>query len=159
MDDIKGALIGGGFTIAGIVISAIIQCLREKREKKERIEQDKYEWGRDHKLAIYIELADALGQLCVCIDETTKRVDTETIAEHMAIITQTVDKNKGKMALFLPDEINSELMHLRSEIYSIYTIKEKQKIDYDHFLDSPIMLMVKHAKRIEILLRRDLLDN
>lgn len=145
-------LIGGLLAILG---SAITQHYQWKKEKTL--------WLHEKRLDLYTDLISLLDSIEIRVqpiyDESCSAVELETEVEYVETkldeLLQFMKSNNGKLLLFLPEGVNTDLVKLSGAIYAIIANEEKQQIDSMNFKKSEIYQVMEQAKTISAKLKRE----
>ena len=154
--EILGVLIGSGISL---VTSGLVTIMQNRHSQKLAKQDKAFEvqtWVRDKKVEVYVHLASFLVGLTIYFDPETKRVDGPSFEKSGKELAAAIERYQGEMALFVPPAINKELMDLRVELYALSSDETAQLVDYSSIQDSVAMKTVIHAKRIFIMMQRDL---
>lgn len=151
------AVIIGGLISAGTAL--ICQCIDSRRNRKIQQNQVKVEvaqWNRTYKTDIYMMLADELEGIYIAVDPDTGNVDSEEYEEKVESFSAFVENNRGKIALFMPNEIVRELYMLRHDIYKLSSNEEAQRIDWSDLNNTYVMKTIQRVKHLENMLIEDM---
>ena len=148
-----GAVLGGLLSLAGALLSNVYVSKNEKAI-----------WLRDQRVTLFCELIKELESINVpvIIDSLNKsnseslNIDTDEIESRLYDLSNYISENIGKLIIFLPGGLYSELMKLREELYCATTEKTFATSEME---DSYLFAAVKHAKRIVGRLKRELVNS
>lgn len=155
--EMLGVIIGG---IISLLTSFVVTFLQNRHNLKLAKQNNSYEidkWERERKVEVYVRLASHLDDISICVNEETCKIDGQSFEEYRKNLADCIDKYRGEIALFVPAEINIDLMKLRAELFKLATDETEQEIDFSDIANSAAMKTVKHAKSIFTMMQRDLL--
>lgn len=154
-----GAIIGGIFTLLATSITLKKQNEKDKELQKLRFTYEDKKWLRENRLKLYIELIDVLESYQVpCIVEEGNNnfgyVDKAVIEGLIKETNQYIEANRGKLFLFLPSKIFSQIVRMRGKMCKIAFSNEIQKIYYSDLKNSEMFETIIDAKKISLNIKR-----
>lgn len=154
-----GAVIGGLFSIFGSCIAIKKECKKDRELQELQFKEENKKWLKENRLNLFMELVDVLEsyQVPLVIEENNPEfgyVDNEEIENYINLINDYLDKNKGKLFLFLPSKINSQIVRLRGKMYNIAFSNEPKTIHYNDFKNSEMFEVIIEAKKISLNIKR-----
>ena len=155
--EIVSAITGGLISAVPLLICNILDHRHNHKMEQERNKKEDLRWARDKKESVYVELADILDKVNIPVDSDTGRVECTEIRNRIKIIADWMDKNRGKLILYMPDNIYSDIMHLRGDLYKMLEDESLKEIDFSDLKKSYIYQCVIEAKKINSLLKQDFL--
>lgn len=72
-------------------------------------------------------MAGLLDDIAIFINAETGLVDGKSFEESLNKLTSALDAHRGEIAIFVPSDINMELMNLRIELYALSSDAKKPK--------------------------------
>ncbi len=148
-----GGFVGGLFSLLSswIVMNKENQKNRENQEKRFK-EEDK-KWLRENRLNLFIELVDVLEgyQIPIIFEEDNYEfgyIDIEEVNRYINSTNEYISNNKGKLFLFLPPEVFSQIVRLKEKACKIIFSTKPQKIYYRDFKNSDMYEIIVEAKKI-----------
>lgn len=149
------ALLGGLLTLAGSIITTLLS--NKHSDKK---------WKKDQKYSVYCELIQELKTVkipCLVTNEAINNqqliLDVEEINSKLEKLGEFIEENLANIYIFAPKGIYNNLIRLQSEIYSIISNVEYQRVNLTDFKKSKIYTAVLDAQSIAKTLKDDLLKN
>lgn len=154
-----GAVIGGLFSLLGTCITLKGQYKKDKELQKSRFMEEDKKWIRENRLELYIELVDILEsyQVPFIFEEENIEfgyVDTIEIKNYINSTNEYIEENKGKLFLFLPSEIFSQIVRMRGKMCNVAFSNEPQKIYYNDLKNSEMFEAIIEAKKISHNIKR-----
>ncbi|MDE5985296.1 MAG: hypothetical protein K2H13_08590 [Eubacterium sp.] len=147
-----GAIIGGVFSLFAAGITLKYQYKKEQELQKFRYLEEDKKWLREKRIDLFVELVDVLEsyQLPLITEENTEfgYVNKMEIENYINTTNEYLDKNKGKLFLFLPSEIFSQIVRMRGKMCNIAFSNEPQKIYYSDLKNNEMFNTVIEAKKI-----------
>ena len=111
--------------IIGGLISAVttIICNWWQNKKTVELEREKEltehkKWLRDRKENIYSSLSGVLQKINIPVGPDGM-VSKDEIRKNIDEIADWIEKNKGMLALYIPDEIYGEIVKFQGELYQL----------------------------------------
>ena len=149
--NIVSSLIGGLLALCGVIIAESFYSKREKAK-----------WIRETKADLFFDLITQLESIDIPIiigpengeQGSVVDIDAEAISEKLELLSDYISKNTGRLFVLLPNNLYSELMHLRAELYKSATTTH---IDIMHIKETELWKTITHAKTIVYKLKEDLL--
>ena len=146
-------LLGGILAIIGSIVAQHYQWKKEKSL-----------WLNEKRLDLYADLISLLDSIEIRVqsnyDKNLSVVELKTEVEYvktkLAELLQFMECNNGKLLLFLPKGVNTDLIKLSGAIYAITSDERKQIIDLANIENSEIYKVVKHAMEISEELKNEL---
>lgn len=153
INDFLCTLIGGALAVIGSIVAQHYQWKKEKSL-----------WLNDKRLDLYADLISLLDSFEIRVqpiyDKNLSMVELKTEVEYVKTklveLVQFIENNNGKLLLFLPKGVNTDLVKLRGAIYDITSDEQKQIIDLANIEKSEIYKVVKQAMRISVKLKNEL---
>lgn len=148
-----GAVIGGLFSLLGTCMALKGQYKKDKELQKSRFMEEDKKWIRENRLELYIELVDILEsyQVPFIFEEENIEfgyVDTIEIKNYINSTNEYIEENKGKLFLFLPSEIFSQIVRMKGKMCDVAFSNKSQKIYYSDLKNSEMFEIIIEAKRI-----------
>lgn len=165
LSTIVGASIGGILSLLGSYIAISKECQKDKEIQEQQFKENDKKWLRENRLNLFVELVDVLEgyQIPVMLEENNTEygyVDVKEVENYINLTNEYIDKNKGKLFLFLPPEIFSQIVRIRSKMCDVAFSDKPQKIYYEDFKDSDLFKIIVDAKKISMNIRNILgIDN
>lgn len=165
LSGLVGAVIGGVFSLLGSCITMSKESKKDKEIQEQQFKEDDKKWLRENRLDLFVELVDVLEgyQIPVMFEENNTEygyVDVKEVENYINLTNEYIDKNKGKLFLFLPSEIFSQIVRIRSKMCDIAFSDKSQKLYYKDFKDSDLFKIIVDAKKISMNIRNILgIDN
>jgi len=146
-------LLGGVLAIIGGIVAQRYQYKKEKSL-----------WLNEKRLDLYADLISLLDSFEIRVqpiyDKNLSVVELKTEVEYVKTklveLVQFIENNNGKLLLFLPKGVNTDLVKLSGAIYDITSDKQKQIIDSANIENSEIYKVIKQAMRISVKLKNEL---
>ena len=146
-------LLGGVLAIIGSIVAQRYQYKKEKSL-----------WLNEKRLDLYADLISLLDSFEIRVqpnyDKNLSVVELKTEVEYVKTklveLVQFIENNNGKLLLFLPKGVNTDLVKLRGAIYDITSDEQKQIIDSANIENSEIYKVVKQAMQISTKLKNEL---
>ncbi len=121
---IIGAIVGGICSIIAVIVTQIFENRRLRKQILLNYKIEVFRDSRSEKKAIYIELINLLGEISkIEINALNGKINLDKYDTLIKDIVFFIDKNCGRIELFVPLHIFSLLMQFRR---SLYTFFEKQ---------------------------------
>lgn len=146
-------LLGGVLAIIGSIVAQRYQYKKEKTL-----------WLNEKRIDLYADLISLLDSIEIRVqsnyDKNLSVVELKTEVEYvktkLAELLQFMERNNGKLLLFLPKGVNTDLVKLSGAIYDITSDKQTQTIDSANIENSEIYKVVKQAMKISVKLKNQL---
>lgn len=154
-----GAIIGSMLGLIGTLFALRHERKLSSERDSRKHEYDTKEWLRAQKVLLYTKFAGILDKVGIYIihEEENFSIDKDIFEKLMNQIASFIEDNSGKISLFLPFDIQKEVMTLRSMIYKIVSDKETRTInDLTKIMEHPAMETTKKSIRIINMMRRDI---
>lgn len=153
LSSLLSTLLGGVIAIVGNIVT-----------QKHQYKKEKTMWTNEKRLDLYADLISLLDSIKIKVepvyDENFSIVELKTEVEYvktkLAELLQFTSENNGKLLLFLPNGVNSNLVKLSGDIYSIIANEQKQRIDFSNYEESDIWKAVEQAKSISNKLKDEI---
>lgn len=153
INDFLCTLIGGALAVIGSIVAQHYQWKKEKSL-----------WLNDKRLDLYADLISLLDSFEIRVqpiyDKNLSVVELKTEVEHvkaqLAELLEFLECNNGKLLLFLPKGVNTDLVKLSGAIYAITSNEQKQIIDLSNIENSEIYKVVRQAMKISVKLKNEL---
>ena len=158
MDSILAVIIGGLISATTTFICLFWEHKHSKQAEQEKTRLEQKQWKREHTLSVYLEIASALEKIIVPVDEKTGTVVSEEYQKNLEELQTVIEKNRGKLALFAPHEINNQLMEFQAELYKLSITPGQPLLEYGDIRESPMVAVIKKAWAIENMLKKELLE-
>lgn len=147
---VVGTVLGGLLSFAGGFASNVYANSKENAI-----------WLRNQRVTLFCELINELESINIPIiydpevDPKTrlKSIDTNEVETRLNHLSNYITENVGKLIIFLPDGLYSELMKLQAELNS--ALSEKS-VDIAEIEKSCLWTTIKHAKEIIHSLKSEL---
>ena len=150
---IFSAILGGLLALLGSVIATFLSIKHSDRE-----------WKRSKKHSVCCALIQELKTVkitCLANDEPLNNqqiiLDVEEINSKLEKLSEFIEKNLADIYVFAPKGTYNNLIRLQSQIYTIISNTEYQKIDLKDFKESKIYSAINEAQSIAQTLKDDLL--
>lgn len=157
MQEIWAVIIGGLISAVTTMICFFWEANRSKKAEQEKIRLEQKQWKREHTLSLYLEIAAALEKIIIPIDESGIVVSKE-YKKWLDELQSVIERNRGKLALFAPQDINNKLMVFQAELYKLSITPGKIISDYGELNNSSIALVIKHAWEIEDMFKKEMFE-
>lgn len=159
LSGLGGAVIGGFFSLTATCITLEKQYKKDKKLQKIRFLEEDKNWLRQNRLELFIELVDVLESYhlpLVFEKENTDfgYVDKTEIENYINATNEYIEENKGKLSLFLPSEIYSQIVRLRGKMCKIAFSNESQKLCYSDPKNNEMFETIIEAKKISLNIKR-----
>lgn len=154
--EVFSIILGSGISLATSVVVTMLQNKQNFKLAEKNYTYDNRKWIREKKADVYILLASLLDDIAILINAETGLLDGKSFEENLDKLTSALDVHRGKIAIFVPSEINIELTKLRAELYALSSDVEKQKIDFSDIRNSEAMKTIIHAKTLLSKMAKDI---
>ena len=132
-----GTILGGLLSFAGGFVSNVYANRKEHAI-----------WLRNQRVNLFCELIAELESInipVICSPETESKtkimnIDTNEIELRLNLLSNYITENAGRLILFLPDGLYSELMKLQAELYSALS---EEAVDFAQIEDCVSRLVSK----------------
>ena len=147
------ALLGGLLALSGNVIATFVS--NKHSDKK---------WKKNKKDSVCCALIQELKTVkitCLATEEALNNqqiiLDVEEINSKLEKLSEFIEKHLADIYVFAPKGTYNNLIRLQSQIYTIISNTEYQKIDLKDFKESKIYSAINEAHSIAKTLKDDLL--
>lgn len=159
LSGLVGAIIGGLFSLLATWITLKCQYKKDNELQKSRFLEEDKKWLRENRLELFTELVDVLEsyQVPFIPEEENAEfgyVNKTEIENYINLTNEYIDENKGKLFLFLPSEIFSQIVRMRSKMCNVAFSNEPQKIYYSDLKNSEMLKVIVEAKIISQNIKR-----
>lgn len=154
--EVLSILLGSGISLVASVVVTILQNRQNGKLAEKNYTYENRRWIREKRTNIYILLAGLLDDIAIFINTETGLLDGKSFEESLDKLTSALDAHRGEIAIFVPLDINNELMNLRIELYALSSDTEKQIIDFADIKNSEAMKTITHAKMLISKMRSNL---
>ncbi len=152
LNSLLSTITGGLITFLGTIVAQRNQSKKEKSL-----------WRNEKRLDLYANLIVLLNSIEIraqpIYDESFSVVEMKTevvyLKNKLSELLEFIEINNGKLLLFLPKGVNSDLVKLSGKIYAITADAEKQNIDILNFKNSEIFQVVQDAISISEKLEKE----
>lgn len=152
LNSLLSTITGGLITFLGTIVAQRNQSKKEKSL-----------WRNEKRLDLYADLIVLLNSIEIraqpIYDESFSVVEMKTevvyLKNKLSELLEFIEINNGKLLLFLPKGVNSDLVKLSGKIYAITADEEKQNIDILNFKNSEIFQVVQDAISISEKLEKE----
>ena len=142
LNSLLSTIIGGLIAFLGTVVA------QRNQSKNERSL-----WQNEKRLDLYVDLISLLNSIEIRIqpiyDESLSVVEMKTeivyLKNKLFELLEFIEINNGKLLLFLPKGVYSDLIKLSGKIHAITADEQKQNIDILNFKNSEIFQVVQDA--------------
>lgn len=155
LSGLVGAVIGGGFSLLGSLIVISKQNKNDRDIQEKRFKEENKKWLRENRLNLFIELVDVIEkyQIPFMVEESNTEfgyIDSKEVENYINLTNEYINKNKGRLFLFLPSEIFSQIVRMRSKMCNIAFSDEPQRIYYKELKSSELFDTIVDAKKISM---------
>lgn len=153
INSLFATLLGGILAIIGSVVAQHYQWKKEKSM-----------WLNEKRLDLYADLISLLDSIEIRVQSNYNKnlsvvelkTEVEYVKTKLAELLQFMECNNGKLLLFLPKGVNTDLVKLSGAIYAITSDEQKQIIDLSNIENSEIYKVVRQAMKISVKLKNEL---
>ena len=121
-----GTVLGAAIALAGTVFSSLYTYHCQQRIEQQRIASEYVKEQRKEKMRIYTDLCGILERIeaVFVIVPSEKpccsgKFDTHAFTQKVEELHNYFNKNAGELAIYVPDEIRSELIRFQSKLYDL----------------------------------------
>lgn len=159
LSGLVGVIIGGFFSLLATWITLKCQYKKDNELQNSRFMEEDKKWIRENRLELFIELVDVLEsyQVPFILEEGNTEfgyVDMTEIESYINLTNEYIEKNKGKLFLFLPSEIFSQIVRMSGKMCNVAFSNEPQKIYYNDLKNSEMFETIIEAKKISHSIKR-----
>lgn len=152
-----GVIAGSGLSLVGTIIALRHERKLSSESDLRKFEFSKQEWLRNEKTQIYVEFTSILEKIDIfCTKEIMSyTIERESFKLYRNLIENYIDNNSGKLALYLPYDIHSEIVNF-------YVKVMRELIEYedtDTIAEERVDDVLKCIRRIVDIMRKDIGTN
>lgn len=159
LSGLVGAIIGGFFSLLATWITLKCQYKKDNELQNSRFMEEDKRWLRENRLKLFTELVDVLEayQVPFILEEGNAEfgyVNKTEIENYINTTNEYIEENKGKLFLFLPSEIFSQIVRMRGKMCNVAFFNEPQKIYFNDLKNSEMFKTIIEAKKISHSIKR-----